>query len=415
MSGTFIGCLCGRVPNDVLGDLIQREAGHIYSESGDNYIFMVDSKFDSSIQPGTALSRSRFEDSTFSHGENLKSGVGTDWGAVKIDKHTEFEIIFTDPATQKLHPGVRETIAKGENLYVEYPGYSDYRHIPVIGKGVTFQLRGSPDRWGMMCEADLEEVYRHRSLTKTLSNKYALIWLFTVVPPLLLAHFLSLGIPALCMMMAMSLMVGYGVFKYMVAKPMVRQLEQMTGVIKTIAEGDGDLKRRLDSQQFHPDETGDLGRWINSFIDNLEGVVGGIIFASNEVEQVSNSMLRRCSVVDDCTVQTSASIDSLLTLTRHQQAEIHKAEQSAQHLQDLMQNMVDSAQEEYQQAVSNTQEIKDIVKASANSVNEINDEMKHIEEVVRLISEITEQTNLLALNAAIEAARQVSTAGVSRW
>lgn len=36
-----IGCLCARVPNDVMGDLIQREAGHIYSESGDNYIFMV--------------------------------------------------------------------------------------------------------------------------------------------------------------------------------------------------------------------------------------------------------------------------------------------------------------------------------------------------------------------------------------
>ncbi|MDU0354421.1 hypothetical protein RS130_11195 [Paraglaciecola aquimarina] len=42
--------LCGRVPNDVLGDIIQREAGHIYSESGDNYLFMVDAKFDPNIQ-----------------------------------------------------------------------------------------------------------------------------------------------------------------------------------------------------------------------------------------------------------------------------------------------------------------------------------------------------------------------------
>ena len=32
--GKVLGCLCGRVPNDVLGDLIQREAGHIYAESG---------------------------------------------------------------------------------------------------------------------------------------------------------------------------------------------------------------------------------------------------------------------------------------------------------------------------------------------------------------------------------------------
>ncbi len=56
--GIFYGAICARVPNDVLGDLIQREAGHIYPESGDNYIFMVDSNFDRTIQQGTALSLS---------------------------------------------------------------------------------------------------------------------------------------------------------------------------------------------------------------------------------------------------------------------------------------------------------------------------------------------------------------------
>ena len=157
--------LAGRVPNDVLGDLIQREAGHIYPDSGDNYLFMTESNFDPSIQQGIALSRSRFEDKTFSLGENLKEGVRTkNWGTVKINKHTEFEIRFTDPATKKLHPGVQNTINNGENLFVEFPGYPDYRHVPVIGKGVTFQMPGSPDIWGMMCEADLEEVYRMRSI-----------------------------------------------------------------------------------------------------------------------------------------------------------------------------------------------------------------------------------------------------------
>lgn len=57
--GQVLGCLCGRVPNDVLGDLIQREAGHVYKDSGDNYLFMVESRFDRSIAPGIALSRSR--------------------------------------------------------------------------------------------------------------------------------------------------------------------------------------------------------------------------------------------------------------------------------------------------------------------------------------------------------------------
>lgn len=172
--GEVIGCICGRVPNDVIGDLIQREAGHVYPESGDNYIFMVRPGFDTSVQPGTALSRSRFEDSTFSHGENLKQGVHTQWGVVSVKNHTELELRFTDPATGQLHPGVRETMANGSNLFITYPGYSDYRHIPVIGKGVTFQLPGSPDRWGMMCEGDLEEVYRRRSIGVSLMKTYLL-------------------------------------------------------------------------------------------------------------------------------------------------------------------------------------------------------------------------------------------------
>jgi len=405
VNGEVVGCLCGRVPNDVLGDLIQREAGHIYSESGDNYIFMVEAKFDSSIKPGTALSRSRFEDNTFSHGENLKSGIHTNWGSVKIAQHTEFEIRFTDPATQELHPGVRETIKNGRNLYIDYPGYSDYRHIPVIGKGITFQLRGSLDRWGMMCEADLEEVYRHRSLSYKLGNKYLLSSVFNILLPLLLAHQLELNFAQLAGLLLGCSALSFLAFKKWVTKPLSEGIENMSGVLQTLAEGDGDLKRRLDASQFKADETGDLGRWINSFIDNLEGVIGGIIYASNEVQQVSSSMLRRCGVVDNCTQQTSYSIDSLLNLAKHQQAEIVKASQSAEHLQQVMTTMVEDAQTEYQHAVKNTQEIKQIVEASAKSVNQVNDEMKQIEAIVKLITEITDQTNLLALNAAIEAAR----------
>ena len=126
---------------------------------------MVEPVFDRSITPGVALSRSRFEDRSFSLGDNLKDGVQTGYGIVRVTEHTEFELVFNDPATGRLHPGVRETIRTGSNLYVKYPGYSDYRHIPVIGKGVSFQMPGSPDTWGMMCEADLEEVYRVRPLS----------------------------------------------------------------------------------------------------------------------------------------------------------------------------------------------------------------------------------------------------------
>ncbi|WP_413285718.1 methyl-accepting chemotaxis protein [Vibrio sp. MA40-2] len=403
--GSEQGCLCARVPNDVIGDIIQREAGHIYSESGDNYIFMVDSKHDLTVSPGTALSRSRFEDDTFSHGENLKQGISTDYGLVRISKHTEFEIIFTDPATNELHPGVRETIRNGQNLFIEYPGYSDYRHIPVIGKGVTFQLPGSPDRWGMMCESDLEEVYRHRSLSFSQTNYFALGVFLPALLPSILAHYFSLANSVMLAISAILCFVSVLLFRNFSAKPLSRRLEQMTHVIRTLAEGDGNLTQRLDHSHLKPDEIGGLGRWTNSFIDNLEGVVTELVFASKEVNRVSESMFKRSQILTGASQDTFSSIDAMLILSKGQQLEIESANQSAIVMDTAMQKTINNAAQDYQRAVESANSIKGIVEASANSVNEVNSEMEKITDIVDIITEITDQTNLLALNAAIEAAR----------
>ncbi len=227
--GETVGCLCGRVPNDVLGDLIQREAGHVFIESGDNYLFMVDSVFDPAIQPGIALSRSRFEDTTFSLGDNLKQGVRTDWGVVKVKHHTELELMFTDPATGRLHPGVRETIRHGSNLFVTYPGYSDYRHIPVIGKGVTFSMPGSLDTWGMMCEGDLEEAYRFRSVNYRMMSFY--LWLALSIWAIGVAGERLLALPgeALDLLNLGLLLAGGAVFYRRGLNPMTQRLRIMRG------------------------------------------------------------------------------------------------------------------------------------------------------------------------------------------
>ncbi|MFA0438906.1 chemotaxis protein [Vibrio sp. 10N.286.49.C2] len=397
--------LCGRVPNDVLGDIIQREAGHIYSESGDNYLFMVDAKFDASIPQGTALSRSRFEDNTFSHGENLKQGISTDWGTVKIKHHTEFEVMFNDPATNQLHPGVRETIRHGSNVYVAYPGYSDYRHIPVIGKGVTFTLPGSPDRWGMMCESDLEEVHRHRSLSRRLTSRFFMSAFLVTSLPLILQHFLSWSAALSAGVSLVFAMLMTVLFQQLTAKPLARSLEQMTGVMKVLAEGDGNLTQRLDATKFKSDETGDLGRWTNSFIDNLETVVSELVYASREVNKVSESMFRCSQRLSNSSDETAHSIAQLLDLSGKQGHEIQSANDNAHEMHGLMQDSVEHAQNEYEKARDNAESIKSIVQSSAISVNDVNTEMEKIGDIVTLITDITAQTNLLALNAAIEAAR----------
>lgn len=397
--------LCARVPNDVLGDLIQREAGHIYSESGDNYLFMVQSEMDKSIKPGVALSRSRFEDNRFSHGENLKSGVHTQWGTVKVKAHTEFEIVFNDPATGKLHPGVRETIKQGHNLYVEYPGYSDYRHIPVIGKGVTFQLPGSPDRWGMMCEADLEEVYRHRSLGQSLTQKFAFTMALALLLPFCVSYVWPLPEWQLLLLSLVIAVPSITLFHFRTAKAVANQLQSMSSVMQMLAEGDGNLKKRLNVDQLKEDETGDLARWTNSFIDNLEQVISDLVTASEEVNNVSRSMFKRSERLLSTSDTTAHSIHDMLKLAGEQSQEIVHANDTAMEMNELMLATAQAAELEYQQAAQSAQTIKEIVKVSATKVEEVNQEMQKIGDIVELIGEITAQTNLLALNAAIEAAR----------
>lgn len=396
--------LCARIPNDVMSDLIQREAGHVFEESGDNYLFMIESRFDSSIQAGTALSRSRFEDSTFSHGDNLKQGIDTGFGIVGVREHTEFEIRFTDPATGQLHPGVRETIAKGENLYVKYPGYSDYRHIPVVGKGLTFRMPGSPDLWGMMCEGDLEEVYRRRSISWRLSSRLTvlagMLWLIN------LALALS-GVPiwAEAAINGLAIMALVLFFRATAVKPISNQLGRMADIIRDIAEGGGNLSQRIDLANTRRDESGDLARWINSFIDSLDGMVGKVLSLANESSQTSEQMMKHNLLAYDQVGSVLGHIDGMVGGAQAQENEIRNASTTAQEMRSGMEDVVTKAQAQFSRVSEEARSIRDVINRSAEGIRTANQRTGEISKTALVINDIAAQTNLLALNAAIEAAR----------
>lgn len=417
--GAWKGALCGRVPNDVIGDLIQRESGHVYPDSGDNYLFMAKPSLQTGIAPGTALSRSRFEDRTFTHGENLKDGVSTDWGPVSVKEHTELELIFTDPATGQLHPGVANTIRNGSNLFVSFPGYSDYRHIPVIGKGVTFQLPHCPDVWGMMCEGDLEEVYRIRSIRWT-QFKHSLGWLVGLgVTGAALACFL-LGSTTNTAVAASIVGVFNLLFGLVVVwsldrkgtRETARQMRRLNRFIRINAEGKGDLTQRLDTGAFANNETRELAKWINNMIDSLEGVMLQVKLASGDVLTNQRLLLETTGTTAGTTERVSGKINDMIQSIRSQLKDIDIAKDVAGEMRLTLRMLEDKASANIGVAQGELVRIGDKMQQIAGQVSETNRSIEafvvttnEIRGVLGVIEEISSQTHLLALNASIEAAR----------
>lgn len=403
--GQTVGVLGGRVPNDVLGDLIQREAGHIYPDSGDNYLFMAKSVFNPAIKVGTALSRSRFEDQTFSLGDNLRQGVHTDYGVVRVAQHTELELIFNDPATGQLHPGVRETIHNGQNIFVTYPGYPDYRHVPVVGKGVTFQMPGSPDLWGLMCEADLEEVYRFRSIGYRVLRIYAVSALLMVLTALSASIGLGLnGWQSALLNIPLLIGGGWALYRFGV-RPAIGNLYRMGAALRGIAEGDGNLSQRLERETSKVDEPAMLAQWINSFIDSMDRTVSRVIVATDQMESSQSVLSLRKNETRVATHEMIQSIGEIMQALQRQVHDIDQANLTTAEIRVAMNTAVKHAQDQLAIVSSRTQGIRHSIQASSQTIHELEQGTENIGKIVQVINEIASQTNLLALNAAIEAAR----------
>lgn len=406
---------CGRIPNDVMSDVQQDEDSHIYKDSGDNYLFMVENK--RNIAKGTAISRSRFEDNTFTLGENLKEGIRTkDFGTVKIAKHTEFEIVFNNPKTQKLHEGVQKTIDNGSNIEA-WPGYPEYRHILVGGKGILINPPHTDEQWGLLCEGDIDEIFNYRRIGfKTFLIEGTLMAGLLAVDTYLEANYPS-------MLIQISIVTWFIVmilFLFLSRMLTIGPLEKATGLLKEIAEGEGDLTKRIPVSS--NDEMGELARWFNKFVNNQMNIVKRIFCATKNtnqsVEQMGGIIVHLCSSREDMevaineilstmTVYTSElkTMNSKFTTISEAIGQIYVTVHKTKEQMEVTNDQATVSHKESEVASQAMEAIVENIQQAYNGMDELESHSSQVSTVIEVINSISDQTKLLALNASIEAAR----------
>lgn len=410
-----IRILCCRTLNDDMSNVIQDEDTHIYKDSGDNYLFMV--KSNRGIKPGTAISRSRFEDNTFTLGDNLKDGVKTKkWGAVQIKEHTEFEVIFTDPATNELHKGVANTIKNAQNLDC-WPGYPDYRHIMVGGKGTLITPPNCDEVWGMMCEGDIAEIYNFQSINlkmpMTVSIMSAILIAINTVRMKLAPDMVVLSSLAMWIIMSVLTLI---ISKKMISSPLSKTIK----ILQDIAEGEGNLTKRV--KKMSSDEIGELSRWFNKFINNQASMLDRVKKSAkttkksvNIVSSITSDVRKGMGLIENTVVsllENSKEQNSVFQDTKNKFSEITASIQEMDSLILEVSGIIEGTNENAlaaenvsKEVLNSMQDLESTIGKTVDSISILQEYSNKISEVISVISNISKQTQLLALNASIEAAR----------
>jgi methyl-accepting chemotaxis protein len=186
---------------------------------------------------------------------------------------------------------------------------------------------------------------------------------------------------------------------FVIDRQIVKPLQELALRLKDIAEGEGDLTRRVDATS--KDEIGEVAKWFNTFIEKLQMVFTNV---GSNTEVVTASSQRMSEVSQTLTAnaqETSAQAGQVTDAAKHVNENLQTVSTGTQEMATSIKDIARHASEAAQVA----SEAVKIAEQANSAITKLGGSSAEISQFIKVIVSIAQQTNLLALNATIEAAR----------
>ncbi|WNW09774.1 methyl-accepting chemotaxis protein [Pseudomonas sp. DTU_2021_1001937_2_SI_NGA_ILE_001] len=217
----------------------------------------------------------------------------------------------------------------------------------------------------------------------------------------MLGEFRSSAITAmLVVVLAVILILG------LLIRVLMQPLHRMSGAMRDIAAGEGDLTQRLSVNS--QDEFGELAGSFNQFVERIHASIREVAStaaqlgaAAGQVVEVSHASMGQSDEQSHRTESVAAAINELGATA---QEIARNAAQTSQKSADASQ-MAGDGRQVMQESISAMNALSGKISESCAHIEALNGKTANIGQILEVITGISQQTNLLALNAAIEAAR----------
>jgi methyl-accepting chemotaxis protein len=198
-----------------------------------------------------------------------------------------------------------------------------------------------------------------------------------------------------------------------IVQGIVRSLREMIVNFRDVAEGEGDLTKRIAIRS--KDEIAELAGWFNTFLEKLQRIISTIAQNTKSLGAAAGNLSSIAASLANTAQDTSARSDSVAAAAEEMSSNLDSVA-AAMEESTTNTGMVASAAEEMTATINeiatNAGQAHDISEKAVSQAAVTSERMSRlgasadaISKVTETITEISEQTNLLALNATIEAAR----------